>query len=266
MRFKNLTQLKRAEPTEVTFSTLPQVIQITPYAKQKAFIICDTVEVVFGQDYEWYGYTLADSTNPELIIDIGLPKNDLNLHDYATLGPARIAEFQEQLPHHLIINGWIHSHGSLDYRHFSTTDEENHRTVLDFVAARTRKPLAKREVMIEGLTMLVKDRFSNADLEEGSVALIMDAPVSEAKIMETVYGSFCYCVVVGAGGWHEQVILHQERGALSARVRVASQAAQIMEVDTGVGMTQAEKDALADEVKQKIRPNLNPPLERMERM
>ena len=266
MRFKNLTQLKRAEPTEVTFSTLPQVIQITPYAKQKAFIICDTVEVVFGQDYEWYGYTLADSTNPELIIDIGLPKNDLNLHDYATLGPARIAEFQEQLPHHLIINGWIHSHGSLDYRHFSTTDEENHRTVLDFVAARTRKPLAKREMTIEGLTLLVKDRFTDGDLAHGSVALITDAPIREVKIMETVYGSFCYCVVVGSGGWHEQVILYQERAALSSRVRVASQAAQIVEVDTGAGMTPAEMEALREEVRTKIRPNLNPPLERMERM
>lgn len=266
MRFKELAQLKRPEPTEVTFNTLPQTIQITPYAKQKAFTIGETVAAVFGQNYEWYGYTLADSANPELISDIGLPNNDLNLHDYATLGSARIAEFQEQLPPHRIINGWVHSHGDLDYRRFSTTDEANHRTVLDFVAARTRKPLAKREVMIEGLTLLVKDRFSRADLAKGSVALITDAPVSEVKIMETIYGSFCYCVVVGSGGWHEQVILHQERGALSSRVRVVSQPAQIVEVAGGAGMTPAEINVLQEEVQRKIRPNLNPPVERMERM
>ena len=266
MRFKDLAQLKRPEPAEVTFNTLPLIIQITPYAKQKAFKICETVASVFGQSYEWYGYTLADSANPELISDIGLPNNDLNLHDYATLGSARIAEFQEQLPPHRTINGWIHSHGELDYRRFSTTDEANHRTVLDFVAARTRRPLAKREIAVQGLTLLVKDRFDKADLEKGSVALITDAPVSEVKIMEAIYGSFCYCVVVGADGWHEQVILHQERGALSSRVRVVSQPAQVVEVGAGSGMTVAEMDALQEEVQTKIRPNLNPPVERIERM
>lgn len=266
MRFKNLAQLKRPEPTVVVFGTLPRTIRITPYARLKAFKICATVDLVFGQNYEWYGYTLADSADPELIIDIGLPNNDLNLHNYASLGPARIAEFQEQLPHHLTINGWIHSHGNLDYRHFSTTDDANHLTVLDFVAARTRQPLAKREIAIEGLTLLVKDRFSSSDLAAGSVALITDAPVGEVKIMETVYGSFCYCVVVGTGGWHEQVILHQERGALSSRVRVMTHPARIEEVGTGADLTSAEVDALQAEVQMKIRPNLNPPLEKMERM
>ena len=266
MRFKDLARFKRPEAVAIILGSLPQHIYMAEYAKDKAFKISELVGVVFEESFEWYGFTLAEKDHPELIADIGLPKNDLNLHDYTTLGSRSIAEYQESLPEDLIINGWIHSHGALDFRHFSHTDEKNHRTVLDFVAARTRKPLAKKEIAIQDLILLEKDRFAEEDLKKGSVSLITDGSITEAKIMETVYGSFCYSIVIGDEGWHEQEIHYKERGILSGHTTVSSKVAEIVLVDTGKTLTHIDISALSDEVEEKIQPNLNPPAELIERM
>jgi hypothetical protein len=236
------------------------------YARKKAFKICELVRLVFEESFEWYGFTLADKDRPELIVDIGLPKNDLNLQDHTTLGSKRIAEFQESLSENVMINGWIHSHGALNYRLFSHTDEKNNLTVLDFVAARTRKPLAKKEIVIEELILLEKNRFAEEDMRKGSVSLITDEPIAEAKIMETVYGSFCYSIVIGDEGWHEQKIHYQERGILSGYTTVRSKAADIEFVDTGKHLSPVDINALSDEVEKKIKPHTDPPPELIERM
>jgi hypothetical protein len=145
-------------------------------------------------------------------------------------------------------------------------DEKNHLTVLDFVAARTRKPLAKKEIAVQDLVLLEKDRFEEKDMEKGSVCLITDGPIAEAKIMETVYGSFCYSIVIGDGGWHEQEIHSRERGILSGQTTLSSNAAQIEFVDTGRSITQVDISTLRDEVKKKIKPHTDPPPELIERM
>jgi hypothetical protein len=266
MRFKDLSRLKRPKPLTITLGNLPQHILMTKYAKSKAFKISELVGVIFEKSFEWYGFTLSNNDHPELITDIGLPKNDLNQQDYTTLGSQRIAEFQESLTEGLMINGWIHSHGALNYKHFSHTDEENQRTVLDFVSARTRKPLAKKEVIIQDLVLLSKDRFEEKDLEKGSVSLITDGPITEAKIMETVYGSFCYSIVIGDEGWHEQQIHCRERSILSGHKRVWSKSTDIKFIDTQKTLTPEEIQAIGKEVKEKIQPNLNPPTELIERM
>ncbi len=266
MRFKDLSQLKRTEPLEIELGSLPQHILMTAYAKDRAFKISELVGTIFEKSFEWYGFTLANNDHPELIADIGLPKNDLNLQDYTTLGSERIAEFQESLPKDVIINGWIHSHGALNYRHFSDTDEKNHLTVLDFVAARTRKPLAKKEVGIQDMVLLQIDRFDKKDMEKGSVSLITDQPITEAKIMETVYGSFCYSIVIGDEGWHEQEIHYRERGILSGHTKVGSKVADIEFVDIGKSLSQHDIDALSNDVKEKIKPHTDPPPEVIERM
>jgi len=266
MRFKDLSQLKRPQPLKIEIGNLPQHILMATYARDRAFKISELVRMIFEKSFEWYGFTLANKDHPELIADIGLPKNDLNLQDYTTLGATRIAEFQESLPEDVMINGWIHSHGALNYRHFSDTDEKNHLTVLDFVGARTRKPLAKKEIAIQDLVLLEKDRFEEKDMEKGSVCLITDGPITEAKIMETVYGSFCYSIVIGDGGWHEQEIHSRERGILSGQTTLSSNAAQIEFVDTGRSITQVDISTLRDEVKKKIKPHTDPPPELIERM
>ena len=115
----------RPEPLEIILGSLPRHILMVEYAKERAFKINELVGLLFEDSLEWYGFTLADQDHTELIVDIGLPQNDLNLQDYTSLGSERIAQFQEGLPKDVIINGWIHSHGALNYKHFSHTDEQN---------------------------------------------------------------------------------------------------------------------------------------------
>ena len=266
MRFKNLSELNRPEYREVSLATFPKDIRIQSTALQKAFKINELVREIHKESYEWYGFTLASSKNPELIADIGLPQNDLNLHDYTTLGSERIAEFQESLPKDVMINGWIHSHGALNYRHFSKTDKQNHRVVLDFVSALLRKPLAKKEIAIQDLVLLVENQLSEEDFKKGSVALITDAPVGEATIMETIYGSFCYCIVIGDEGWHEQEIHYRKRGILSGHTITDSRKAEIKLVDTNKALSKSEIISLKEEVEKKIKPHTDPPPELIERM
>jgi len=266
MRFKDLSQLKRPQPLTITLGNLPQHILMAKYAKDKAFKISELIGVIFEKSFEWYGFTLANNDHPELIVDIGLPQNDLNLQDYTTLGSQRIAEYHESLPEDVIINGWIHSHGALNYRHFSHTDEENHLTVLDFVSARTIKALTKQEIAIKDMILLEKNRFAEKDLEKGSVCLITDGPITEAKIMETVYGSFCYSIVIGDEGWHEQEIHCRERSVLSGHTTASSKSATIEFIDTGKTLSQFDISELSDEVKEKIKPHTDPPPELIERM
>ena len=266
MRFKSLSQLQRSEPLKINLGSLPQKILMAEYARDKAFKISEMVRQFFKESYEWYGFSLADPTHPEFIIDIGLPENNMNLQDYTTLSSTKIAEFHDSLPKNRIINGWIHSHGALNYKHFSSTDDKNNLTVLDFVVAGTRRALAKKEIPIQDLVLLEKDRFSEKDLEKGTVSLITDNPISEAKIVETVYGSFCYSIVIGDDGWHEQQIHYREKSILSGHGTVWSQSTNIEFVDTRRTLNPEEIQVMEKEVKTKIRPNLNPPPELIERM
>ena len=264
MRFKGLSELKRRELHELVLAGLPEEILMAQYAMAKAFKINELVRVIHKESYEWYGYTIAKRGNPELIVDIGLPKNDQNFFEYTRIGPERIAEYQESLPKERVINGWIHSHGNLEYEHFSGTDEKNQVTVLDYVTAPLRKPVAKKEVVIKDLVLLVKDRCAEKDLEKGSVSLITDVPIAEARIMETIYGGFCYSIVIGDEGWHKQEIHYQRRGILSGQTTESKKEAEIVLVDTGRSLTQSDIDALSDEVREKIQP-MTSTTERFER-
>lgn len=265
MSFRSLADLRRREAYEVRLATLPQEIRIAQYALAKAFKINELVRVVHGGSYEWYGFTLADPQDPALIVDIGLPRNDQNLSQYTRIAPEQIAAYQESLPAHRVINGWIHSHGNLEHRQFSRVDEGNQRTVLDYVTTRLRIPVAKREVRIQDLVLLVKDRYREEELAQGSVSLITDVPVTEARILETVYGSFCYSIVIGDEGWHEQEVHYKERGILSGYTAEHRRKARLVPVDTGAVLTSAEVEALREEVRTKLRPIPSVPRERYEK-
>lgn len=265
MRFKSLSELKRPGIYEIVLATLPEEIPVARYAMAKAFKINELVRAIHKGSYEWYGYTIANRGNPELIVDIGLPENDQNIHDYTSVGPERIADYQESLAGDKVINGWIHSHGSLEYRHFSGTDEKNQMTVLDYVSALLRKGVVKKEVGIKDLVLLVKDQYTEKDVEKGTVSLITDAPIGEARILETVYGGFCYAIVIGDEGWHKQEIHYKRRGILSGQTTESKKETDIVLVDTGRFLTQSDIDALSDEVKEKIQPGTATPRERFEK-
>jgi hypothetical protein len=266
MKLKSLSVLRRREPQEIVLAPMPAEILIARFAREKALAVSELVRTVHGESLEWYGYTLGDRARPELVIDVGLPPNAQNIAEYTALTPQMIQEFQESLPASLVINGWIHSHGNLPFQEFSKVDEENHLTVLDYVTSLLRKPVAKREVLIEGLSLLVKHRYTGEDLARGSVALVTDAPVREAQILETVYGGFCYGIVIGDDGWHRQEILSKTRGILSGETRVSKRRAELVLVDTGRFVGQAEVGRLREEVRRNIRPVTQPPPERIERM
>ena len=254
MRVKSLAGLKKTDRREITLADLPQEIFMTRYARDKAYKINELVRQVHERSYEWYGFTLADSQRPELISDIGLPKNDQNLEQYVNLAPERIADFRDSLSETMVINGWIHSHGDLDYRRFSEIDTANQETVLDYVTARLRLPVAKVEVVIRDLTLLHGEAWSTEDLRKGSVSLITDNPVSEARIWETEYGGFCYAIVVGDDGWHEQEIHYKKRGILSGRTFCSKTAAPIRLCDDGRLLTFSDMAALEEEVRNQLAP------------
>jgi hypothetical protein len=265
VRFKSLGALKIPEPKEIVLATLPQDLKITRYALTKAFKISELVRQLHQESFEWYGFTIAAKAAPELVIDIGLPKNAENFNEYTRIGPEMIADFQESLPADRLINGWIHSHGGLDYQKFSGIDAENHLTVLDFVAPLLRKRLAQKEVLIKDLVLLVKDQVADHDLARGNVTLITDVPVAEARIMESIYGGFGYGIVIGDGGWHRQEIYYQQRGILSGQTLVSKKEAELILVDTGNSLSEGDIEVLAKEVQEKIQP-ITYKLEKLERI
>jgi hypothetical protein len=233
---------------------LPQDIAVTRFALDKAFKINELVRRSFKDSFEWYGFTLAAQDRPEIIIDIGLPVNEENILEYASLVPEKIAAYQEDLSPELVINGWIHSHGSMDLRRFSAVDEANHRTVLDYVTTKLRQPVAKREIVINDLTCLVEGRYQEADLKKGSVSLLTDTPVKEAVLLETIVGSFCYAIVIGDDGWHHQEIHYKSRGILSGQSEISKQDAELHCVDAERGLSAEDIRLLSREVREKIRP------------
>lgn len=265
MRFKSLADLKPREPREIVLAALPQDIPITRFALAKAVQINELVRDLFKDSFEWYGFTLAARQQPEVVIDIGLPPNEENILEYVSLGAEKIAAYQEALPPEVVINGWIHSHGSLDLRKFSSVDEANQRTVLDYVVSRLRRPVAKREILIKDLVCLVQGRYQERDLAEGSVCLVTDAPVRQAALWETVYGGFCYAIVVGDGGWHHQEIHYQRRGILSGHLVVDSREAELHFVEAERTLSTEDLLLLTQEVQEKIRPTSYKP-EIIERM
>lgn len=254
MKLKSLGQLRKTVPREIVFASLPRVVQLTRYAYEKAFLINQLVREQHERSYEWYGFTLAWRWQPEVVIDIGLPVNEQNLEQYVRLAPEKIAAFRDSLAPDLLINGWIHSHGNLQLRQFSDLDTANQTTVLDFVTAELRLPLAKRMVRIDDLNLLWADDWQPEDLRAGSVSLITDAPVSRAEIWEMVYGGFCYAIVIGDAGWHTQEIYYKRRGLLTGQESIQHQAAPLELQDDGRRLTPADHEALAAEVAAKLAP------------
>ncbi len=227
---------------------------ITTYAMERILAVNDLVRTIHGGSYEWYGFTLAEKEHPECIIEMGLPFNDINVHKYTGIGPENISMFSDSLPDELIINGWVHSHGSLEYREFSKTDEMNHLTVLDYVGTFLKKRVSIKEILIDDLQVLTKGSIGEKEKENGNVWIVTDKPISEARVFEIVYGSFCYGIVVGDTGWHTQQIYYKTRGILTGTSSISKMRAQIVPVDSGRIFNNEDKEILAGEIKERINP------------
>jgi hypothetical protein len=254
MRFKALKDLTRAAPKGIVLASLPEQILMTDFAKAKAFAVSELVRQVHGDAFEWYGFTLAEQARPEVIVDVGLPENDENQETYTSISPERIAVYQETLPAGRVINGWLHSHGDLEYRQFSPVDDLNQATVLDYVTTLLKVPVAKKEVVIRDLALLSLDEEDAVSLAAGSVTLLTDVPVGRAKLLETIYGGFCFGIVIGDEGWTQQEIHYKTRGVLTGETLVSRREADLTLVETGKILTTSDLEALELEVKERIRP------------
>ncbi len=255
MRLAKLSSLKRPEPEYVTLSELPRNVIIDRFAISKALAVNELVRGIHGDSYEWYGLTLAKKENPECITDIGLPVNDSNVHQYTGIGPENISLYRDVLPPDLIINGWIHSHGSLGYKRFSRIDEANHLTVLDYVCSYMKIAVEKREAVIDDLRVVNEAELGSGGSDGGSVWIVTNEHVSRARIFETVYGCFAYAILVGDGGWYRQEIYHRTRGILTSSTNVVKRSAELLPVSSGRRFTKPDRDFLAREVREKIRPS-----------
>jgi len=264
MRFKALKDLARASPQEIVLASLPEQVLITDFAKSKVFAISELVRRVHGEAFEWYGFTLGERARPEVIVDVGLPENDENQEAYTSLSPEGIAAYQETLPAGQCINGWVHSHGALEYRQFSPVDDVNQLTVLDFVTSLLKMPVAKKEVVIRDLALLVLGEEEAGHLGEGSVTLLTDVPVGRAKLLETVYGGFCFGIVIGDDGWTRQEIHYKTRGVLTGETHVSKRDADLILLETKKILTTSDLETLELEVKDRLRPTTNT-LEKLER-
>jgi hypothetical protein len=268
VRFKALGDLSRTAPREIVLAKLPEHILMTDYAKAKAFLVSELVRRVHEAAFEWYGFTLGERRNPALIVDVGLPGNDANQENYTSLSPEGIVAYQETLPDGLVINGWLHSHGTLEYRDFSPVDEVNQQTVLDYVTSLLMVPVAQKEVIIDDLALLTMGQEealasplerdperAAASLAPPSVTLITDVPVGRARLLETVHGGFCFAIVIGDEGWTRQEIHYKTRGILTGETLVSHrEVADLTLVKTGKILTPSVQEDLEEQVRERLRP------------
>ena len=267
MRFKALKDLARTAPREIRLAALPEQVAITDFAKAKAFLVSELVHRVHGAAFEWYGFTLGERGNPGVIVDVGLPGNDENQENYTSLSPEGIAAFQETLTGGLVINGWLHSHGELEHHEFSLVDDVNQATVLDYVTSLLMMPVAQKEVIIEDLALLVMGEEEapapplkraqdegQASPAPASVTLLTDVPVGRVKLLETVYGGFCFAIVIGDEGWTQQEIHYKNRGILTGETQTSHRQADLTVVKSGKILTPSDQEALEEEVKERLRP------------
>lgn len=266
MRVKRLSDLKRPSLLEIPLGRFPDRITMTGYARHKALAVSALVRELYGGSYEWYGLTLGEEGRPEVITDIGLPRNAANLQQYTSLDSRDLLAFQEELRLGLVVNGWIHSHGDLNYHGFSPVDEANHRVVLDYVASRVRLPLVKKEIRIDGLKVASADEAPEESLKEGTVTILTDAPVRRARILETVYGAFCFAVLIGDAGWMLHHIVTKTRGILTGTTVYDRVDAPLVVEEPNRTLTEAETEKLRQEVQRKVRPPGADPPEHLERL
>jgi len=253
VRIKSLEDLKQ-DPEIIQLSTLPANISIHDYALKKAYKINELVKKNYYSSYEWYGYLLGKKENPEVVIDIDLGKNKENGFAYTKISEEDISKFLEKLSKDIIINGWIHSHGNLNYRHFSGTDEENIKKVLNFVSPLTRKPIQKREIIIKDLN-IINENYNIEDLKKGSVTVVVNnREAKNIKIFETIYGSFSYNIVIGDEGWNEKSIAYEEKGVLTGCYKMQTKPCELEMILTGKKLSKYEIKKLEEEVKEKIKP------------
>ncbi|MFA5084539.1 MAG: hypothetical protein WC475_04155 [Candidatus Paceibacterota bacterium] len=253
MKIQSLSQFDKKEKLEIILDKLPEKVRITDYALVKGFKVNELVKKIHHSSYEWYGFLIGERSNPGLVTDIGIGKNDANNSAYTRIAPEEIQKFLEEMNGNRLINGWIHSHGNLGFRQFSGTDDGNMKTVLSFVASATRKPIAKKEIIVNDISIVTED-YTKSELKKGTLTLITNKKIEKPKILETVYGGFSYSIVIGDEGWHEQEISCEKYSLFTDKKENTSEKSDLEVIATGKTLSKEDVNALQKDVKEKIRP------------
>ena len=261
MIIKDLRELRKREGLEIILGELPNKVKITDYALEKGFKINELVREIYGRSYEWYGFLIARMKEPEIIIDIGLPKNKENDYSYTSVDPEGIGKFLDELrknsKEEYFINGWIHSHGRLNYRRFSYIDQENMKKVLNFVSSFTTRPIAKKEIIINNLTVVTKNKGPIEEIlkkDKGSITIVTQKEPGEIKIFDTIYGAFAYSIVIGDERWSEQEIMYRKYSLISKIDEYWTNETEIELIQTNKRISDREIEALKKEIDEKINP------------
>jgi hypothetical protein len=72
--------------------------------------------------------------------------------------------------------------------------------------------------------------------------------------LETVYGGFCFAIVIGDEGWTRQEIHYKTRGILTGETQTSHRQADLTVVKGGKILTPSDHEALEEEVRERLRP------------
>jgi hypothetical protein len=257
----DLLRKKSGNGLEVIIEELPKKVKIIDYALEKGFTINRLVREIYGRSYEWYGFLIAEKKQPEVIIDIGIPENAVNSYTYTKVEPEQVQKFLIELKENgkddYFVNGWIHSHGNLGFRQFSSTDEQNMKVMLNFTSSHTTKPIAKKEVLISNLAVVSQNGKPIEEIlkeNDGSIVIITQNEPGELRIFDTIYGCFGYSIVIGDEGWSKQKIMYRKHSIISRIDEYWTEDAEIELIETEKRIENVELEALKEEIKQKIKP------------
>lgn len=249
---------QRKNKTIVELDELPTSVHMTTYAVDKAFAVNKLVRELYNKSYEWYGYLLATEKEPELAVDVGLPKNAMNHLGGTGLDPREIEIYRRSLPQDYFINGWIHSHGDLGFRQFSGTDDRNQPVMLNYVCSKRMTPIRKEALALDHLYIETKEHIGK---EEELLSLHMPGVELEgvararAKLYELILGGFSYAVVIGDEGWTNQEVYHKERKMVTGKNNYKKiEDAQLNTVNQGREFTLLDLARLQEKVRETIDP------------
>jgi hypothetical protein len=73
--------------------------------------------------------------------------------------------------------------------------------------------------------------------------------------LETVYGGFCYAIVVDDSGWHHQEIHYKSRGILSGQTSYSQKEADLLLLTPETSLPAPDLERLREDVREKIQPH-----------
>jgi len=180
-------------------------LQITPYAMDRAFTYARLVCEVTGTENECIGYLITPKKNKNRVVrDVYFPKEQDVSSAFVRLSPQDVIKAGEEIDEQgYRVLGWWHSHAGFNAFH-SSTDLENHRTVLNaispvnFVKQINKKLIGNGtlEVRAKNGKIIIYDKNNKALRYEINVEDSSGIDVVSMRIVDEQRLGFAYSLVV----------------------------------------------------------------------